>query len=161
MFLNRGMKEYLIYKLTRDDGKIYIGTTDTSRFKNRMCQHKGTERFREHTFDVMILAQSPDINLLNEESRYIQEYNSLAPNGLNLSWSGKGSGHNSPHFTTRGYHYSEESRKKMSESAKLRCQRQLRTGWQHSPETKAAWSQKRKGINARLTKGKTLDDVRS
>ena len=155
------MKEYLIYKLTRDDGKVYIGTTDTGRLKNRMYQHRTTERFREHTFEMEILKQSPDIAVLDEEEKYITHYNSLVPNGLNLTWSGKGSGHNSPHFSTRGYKFSEESRQKMSESAKKRCQTHPRTGWTHSTDTKKRWSQARKGINARLTEGKTLADVRA
>tara|TARA_R110000868_G_scaffold79604_35_gene226509 strand:+ start:4938 stop:5417 length:480 start_codon:yes stop_codon:yes gene_type:complete len=153
------VKEYIIYKLTRADGKIYIGTTDTERFKNRMYQHKSTERFRDTTFTVEIIKQSTDIAVFREEEQFISEHNSLTPNGLNLTHSGKGCGHDSPHFTTRGYRYSEESRLKMSASAKLRCAKHVRVGWTHSDETKAKWSQMRKGINARLVKGKSLHDV--
>lgn len=155
------MVQYIIYKLTRSDGKIYIGTTDTKNFSNRMSQHKSTERFRNHSFNIEIVAQSNDDAILSEESSYIEKFNSMTPNGLNLTRSGKGSGHNSLKFTTRGYRFSEESRKKMSEAAKRRCSKFVRTGWKHSDEQKKLWSLKRRGINARLTTGKKLDDVRS
>lgn len=155
------MLEYIIYKLIRDDGKLYIGTTDTKNFKNRMSQHKSARRFCGHTFDVVVLKQSSNSSILDEEGFYIESHDSLAPSGLNLTRSGKGYGHASVKFTTRGYQYSDASRAKMSASAKKRCAMHPRTGWAHSEETKRQWSIKRKGIDARKTMGKTLQDVRS
>jgi alpha-D-ribose 1-methylphosphonate 5-triphosphate synthase subunit PhnI len=151
-------KTYLIYKLTRDDGMLYIGTTDSTRFKNRMCQHRGTSRFVGHTFSTEILAENAEIAILLQEADFITQYNTLSPFGLNLTKSGKGSGHDSLHFTTRGYKFSEESRKRMSESAKRRCKTNPRLGWSHSEETKTHWSKRRKGIHARALKGKTIDE---
>ena len=145
--------EYIIYKLTRDDGMRYIGTTTSLRFKNRMSQHRTTERFRNRTFEWEILVQSSDKAILHKEKDYITEYNTLSPHGLNKTWSGKGSGHDSPKFTTSGYQYSDESRKNMSESAKRRCQRDVRVGWSHSEETKQRWKRIRKGIDGRTMKG--------
>jgi hypothetical protein len=153
MLLNTSV-EYLIYKLLRDDGLAYIGTTNTHRFKNRMSQHRSTERFRNHTFTCEILARSADATILHEEAQYIVLHNTLSPHGLNKSWSGKGSGHDSPKFTTRGYRFSDESRKKMSEAAKRRCQRHVRTGWTHSEETRRRWADMRKGIDGKTMKGR-------
>jgi len=150
--------KHIVYLLTRNDGKLYIGTTHNARFKNRMCQHRCSKRFKGYSFTHSVLFESETLDeVLRKETELIREYDTLAPNGLNLTWSGKGKHHNSPNFTTRGYQYSEESRKKMSEAAKKRCARYVRVGWEHSAKTKENWSRKRKGIVAKETKGKTLE----
>jgi hypothetical protein len=85
-----------------------------------MGDHRRSLRFRGDEFSVEILETSMDRSFIESREEYwineLDTYN----NGLNETWSGKGSGHNSPKFTTAGYVYSDESRKKMSESAKKR-----------------------------------------
>lgn len=125
---------------------MYIGTTDTKNFRTRMAHHRWSNRFREHTFDVVILEESDDVGIFEKESDYIAKHGTLAPNGLNLSWSGKGFGHNSPNFTTRGYRYSEESRQKMRDAWKRRSPRQKGV-FHHSAAARQKMSEMRKGMN--------------
>ncbi len=75
------------------------------------------------------------------EEKFIQEYDTFR-NGLNLTDKGKGK-NDTDKFNTYGYIYSEESKKKMSESAKNRKDRPK--GYRHSDETKKKWSDLRKG----------------
>jgi len=104
---------YIVYILTRDDGKQYIGTTIDYRYKNRMCQHRCSKRFDGHSFTHNVLVESKDVSeVLRREAELIHQYNTMFPAGLNLTWSGKGKHHNSSKFTTRGYKFSDESRKK-------------------------------------------------
>lgn len=115
------MEIYVIYKLVRDDGKVYIGTTMKRRYNNRIAQHRCHKRFVGHTFEHEILEESADIGLLDKEDQYIDMYRSFASDGgLNLTRSGRGYPHGSKNFTTRGKVYSEDSRRKMSEKAKAR-----------------------------------------
>lgn len=111
------MTKFMIYKLTRDDNEIYVGTTDTKCFKNRMNSHKISDRFKEHSFSVEILEESFDNKLLEKEEYYITKFNSFK-NGLNLTPEGKGSGHGSAKFTTRGFKFSEETKQKMRDKKK-------------------------------------------
>ncbi|MDP7367950.1 MAG: hypothetical protein QGH83_11930 [Candidatus Pacebacteria bacterium] len=111
------MREYIIYKLTRNDNKEYIGTTDTKCFRSRMNAHKISERFREYTFAIEILEKSTNISLLEKEELYISKFNTYKK-GLNKTPEGKGYGHNSNKFTTRGYKFSEEIKQKMKEKKK-------------------------------------------
>lgn len=134
-------RTYYIYKITRSDGKLYIGTTDSVCIKNRMCRHKKSSRFIGYDFSYEIIEFSNSVELIDKESYYIQYYNTLTPNGLNISIDGKGN-HLSSNFTTRGFKFSEESKKKMSESSKSRTRT---TGWKHSDDTKKMWSDKRTG----------------
>lgn len=135
--------EHIVYLLTRNDGKLYIGTTTRRRYNNRMCQHKCSRRFAGHTFTHTILFESDELDeVLRKETELIAKHNTLAPSGLNLTWSGKGKHHNSIHFTTRGYQFSSESRAKMSAAAK---ERTPRVGWKHRDETKQLFSEQRKG----------------
>ena len=62
--------------------------------------------------------------ILKEREEYWINSLDTFNNGLNESPSGKGCGHNSPNFTTLGYKFSDEQRKKMSESAKKRAKRE-------------------------------------
>lgn len=75
------------------------------------------------------------------EEKFIQEHDTFT-NGLNLTNKGKGK-NDTDKFNTYGYSYSDESKKKMSDSAKLRTDR--KRGFTHSDETKLEWSLKRKG----------------
>jgi len=88
-----------------------------------MADHQRSCRFSDDTFTVEILMESIDRAVIElAESEYISLYNTHC-NGLNYTKCGKGYGHDSPNFTTIGYIYSDESRKKMSDSAKIRCKR--------------------------------------
>jgi len=110
--------KYIIYKLTRDDGQIYIGTTDNRHIKKRLYDHKRSKRFNKYSFTVEILEENNDITIHDKEQYYIKKFDSYN-NGLNDTIDGKGN-HNAPNFTTRGYKFSKESRKRMSISAKRR-----------------------------------------
>ena len=171
-----------IYKIENlANGKIYIGQTvdyekrkashiralNAGYHRNRYLQSSwckyGAEKF------CFSFIQSCDTQSLNElEKAYIANYNSLAPNGYNLTPGGEG---------VRGLKWSEESRKKlslsrsgksigphtkersdetrekMSASMKARWQdesycervRQSHLGKTHSQETKEKMSKNRKG----------------
>lgn len=86
-----------------------------------MGDHKRSERFKGIGFDYEILEESTDRSYIENQEEYWIEKLDTYNNGLNESPSGKGWGHNSPNFTTLGFVYSDESRKKMSESAKKRA----------------------------------------
>lgn len=143
---NQSANIYLIYKITRDDGKQYIGTTIKRRIKHRMCSHKHSSRFVGHEFTYEVLEESTSKEYIAmKEEYYIQMFNTFV-DGLNESESGKGN-HHAPNFTTLGYKYSEHSRRKMSESAKLRMSRlgPPNKGKFHTQECKDLFSKMRKG----------------
>jgi hypothetical protein len=89
-----------------------------------MGDHKRSLRFKDDGFDVEVLEESTDRGYIEAREEYWISKLDTYENGLNESWSGKGWGHRSPNFTTLGYVYSEESRKKMSDSAKERARRE-------------------------------------
>lgn len=115
-------EESVVYLLKRkSDSEPYVGITLKRRLKQRMGYHKRSKRFRGIGFDYEILEESTDRSYIEKQEEYwIQELDTYN-NGLNDSPSGKGWGHNSPNFTTLGFVFSDESRKKMSESAKKRA----------------------------------------
>lgn len=145
--------KYLIYKLTREDGRIYIGTTNSSRFKYRMYQHKISTRFKNYEFTVEIIEESEHISILEKEKYYINLYDSYK-NGLNSTWSGKGYGHDSPKFTTLGYKYSDKTKTKISKSLKKRYRNnpelrvqisERKKEWWKNPENRKKFHNDRKG----------------
>lgn len=100
-----------------------------------MGDHKRSKRFIGHEFDIRILEESFDRSYIeNRETYYISVYDTFN-NGLNDTETGKGWGHSSPKFNTLGYTFSEESRKKMSESAKKRCIANLEAMSERSKKT--------------------------
>ena len=118
-------EKHLVYLLKRkSDSKQYVGITIQRRFKIRMGDHKRSNRFKGDDFDVQILEESNDRNYIEGREEYWINSLDTFNNGLNESPSGKGCGHNSPNFTTLGYKFSDEQRKKMSESAKKRAKRE-------------------------------------
>lgn len=139
--MNNCHRTYYIYKITRSDGLLYIGTTDSKCIKNRMCRHRSSDRFAGYGFNYEILEASETPDIFEKEVYYIQTFNTLVPHGLNVSIDGKGN-HLSPKFTTRGFTFSKKSRKRMSESSKRRIRT---TGWTHAEETKRHWSETRTG----------------
>jgi len=133
-------RTYYIYLLTRSDGQLYVGTTDSYGIRRRMLAHQKSKRFMGFDFDIQILVESKDISVHDREKEFIETYKTLTPNGLNLSIDGKGN-HLSKNFSTTGYKFSEESRRKMSIASKKRIRP---TGWKHSDGIKARWKTIRK-----------------
>lgn len=101
-----------IYKITRKDGLEYIGITKN--LKKRLNEHKRSERFKIGITNVEILFEGEKNDCEFFEGHYIQKYDTFI-HGLNNTKTGKGQNF---FLTTLGYKFSEESRKKMSESAK-------------------------------------------
>jgi len=156
--------KYILYKLIRDDNKIYIGTTNTKRFKNRMYTHEHSNRFKNHTFNIKILHKSKyEEKIAKLEEYYIKIYDSFY-NGLNESIDGKGN-HHAPNFTTKGFKYSKDSKKRMSISAKKRIKRNGINfkGHKHTQKAKKIMSKKRKGIiwSPRKLNYEIVEEIRS
>ena len=114
-----------IYLLTRkSDGQQYVGITIEDRIHNRMSQHRCTDRFREDDFTAQVIYESYDRKEVeNLEEHYINKYDTFY-NGLNNTKGGKGYGHNDPKFTTLGYEFTDEQKKNMSKSGKLRAEKE-------------------------------------
>jgi predicted GIY-YIG superfamily endonuclease len=143
---NKAERIYVVYKIIRDDGKVYIGTTIKDRIKNRISQHKNSKRFKNCSFNFEILEESTSKEYIDiKEEYYIKNFDTYN-SGLNESIDGKGN-HLSDKFTTLGFKYSSESREKMSKSAKARIAKLgiPFKGKKHSLETKNNWSKVRKG----------------
>lgn len=152
------METYIVYKLTRNDGQVYIGTTYRNGFNRRMTAHSKTKRFQGYIFTSDILLESDDYNyIMQMEEEYITIYDSYK-NGLNESIDGKGN-HMAPNFTTKDYKFSDESRKKMSKSAKKRIERDGPPRCKHTEEQKKKWSKMRKGVRNthKLTKEQVIE----
>jgi len=146
---------YIVYKITRSDGQLYIGTTFDKGLKRRMTAHSRSDRFLGFSFEFDILERSDDYSHIGVREEYYIELYDTYNNGLNESIDGKGN-HLCHDFTTRGYIYTEESRQKMSESAKKRVERDgiPFKGCNHTEEQRKKWCDTRKGIlppNTKLT----------
>ena len=126
-----------IYKITcLPNGKIYIGQTAKTiehRWKNHCgvalrhsdnaYLHKAIRKYGPENFTVEEVASymaetKKELKVLLDEAekKYIQEFDSFK-NGYNLTLGGEGVG---------DFQFSEESKRKMSESAKLRCTPEFR-----------------------------------
>jgi len=110
----------IIYMVTSPSGKSYIGQTVRS-FNERWSKHKTTalspepscralaeaiKKYGEQNFNKQTLITCNDDELDKYEIEMIAKYNTMSPNGYNLREGG---------ITTK---YSEESKKKMSETQK-------------------------------------------
>lgn len=136
------MSKAYVYKITRVDGLQYIGITVNK--ENRFASHKKSDRFSIGIMDIEILKECDDYEEAESlEEFYIQKLDTFN-SGLNMTPNGKGKNENTK-FNTLGHKFSDDSRKKMSESAKRRG---LNTpkGYKHSEETRKNWSEKRKGV---------------
>ena len=130
----------IVYKLTRSDGLEYIGVTKNLR--KRLNSHKNSKRFSEKTIvQVQVLFDGDYVECEALEEKFIEQYGTYT-NGLNLTAKGKGKSETC-RFNTLGYKFSDESRKRMSESSKARTDRPK--GYRHTAETKAKWSERRRG----------------
>ena len=129
-----------VYKITREDGLEYIGITN--RLKKRLNEHKNSKRFaalKIQTVEILFEGEYEECERLEES--FIIKFNTFY-NGLNMTNKGKGKS-DTEKFNTLGYKFSDESRRKMSASSKLRGPRP--TGYKHAQETKDNWSKLRKG----------------
>jgi len=129
-----------VYKIIRNDGLEYIGITVN--YKARIKSHLKSSRFAIGIKEFKILKECDTYKEAEQlEEVYIQQFNTYK-NGLNLTPTGKGL-NDTEKFNTYGHKYSEESKKKMSDSAKKRG---LNTpiGFKHSEDTKKHWSNVRK-----------------
>jgi len=130
---------FYVYKITRFDGLSYIGIT--KRVKARFSSHAKSPRFSMGISSYEILDTVDDYEKAEDlEEKRIQEYDTWR-NGLNVTCDGKGY-NGKCNFNTLHYKFSDESRKRMSESAKKRGP--TNKGMNHSEETKNLISLKRK-----------------
>jgi len=152
------MMNYILYKITRDDDKIYIGTTNTGRFKQRMWSHTYSDRFRNHKFKVDILEESDNYQYIQDmETIAVHEMNTYK-DGLNESIDGKNA-HLNPRFTTLGYKHTEATKEKMRLAHKdFTGANNPFFNKHHKQETKDNWSKKRKGVQY-TTKLKECDVI--
>lgn len=126
-----------------------------------MGDHKRSKRFKDDSFDYQILESSTDRSYIEQREEYWITKKDTYKNGLNETLEGKGWGHNSSKFTTRGFIFSDKSRKKMSESAKRRGggpkqMRKLSKEMWADPKMRKHHSEIRKG--KRLSKPKISDE---
>lgn len=154
---------YVVYKITRDDGQIYVGTTSRKRLNIRMSQHRRHKRFIGHEFSYEVIYESESYDdVQSAEERFIFEFNSFNC-GLNETIDGSGN-HMSPDFTTRGYVYSVESRKRMSDNhwSKSGKYQPWNKGKKNcfNDEVLKSMSEKRKGVRPKGTVKLNEEDVR-
>ena len=138
----------IIYKITnRVNGKVYIGQTVTSlqrRWRAHCCEssectyiHHAIQKYGKGSFTMEQIDSAISRDELDQKEIYwIKHYDCLAPKGYNLQTGGS-------HCT-----YSEESRRKMSDSAR---------GKVVSNETKRKISESLKG-RISPKKGKAISD---
>ena len=164
---------YIYLRTNKINGKQYVGQVITRRFKTRQSDWNNLKRpyagiflnrarakYGIDAFDFEILKECEDEELDYWEMYYIKELNTKTPNGYNLTDGGDG---------MKGYHWSEESKRKISEKAKGRKHTEESRkkmsevqngenngfyGKHHSEETKKKISEAHKGMTP-WNKGKT------
>jgi group I intron endonuclease len=160
----------IIYKITNQiNGRIYIGQTVMT-LARRWNQHSTSKKnsplynaFRRYgpenfTIEAICSALAPEY--LNElEQYFIGYYNSLLPNGYNLTTGGDSAFRRSQHtkdlqsLAMRGHEVSLQTRAKISETLKGRPS--VRLGSTHTDETKKKISEAQTGrIVSEETKAK-------
>jgi predicted GIY-YIG superfamily endonuclease len=132
---------YVVYMLTTDtDSKMYIGSTTQRKFGYRMGQHR-RGRFSDNSFESKIIFECDSYEQCLDMEEALIAYYDTYRNGLNRTVNGRGN-HNAPNFTTKGYKFPEEVKKRISETSKKRIPR---VGWKHTEEIKKHWSNIRCG----------------
>ena len=126
-----------LYRLDFASGKSYIGAT-TQKLKTRIRRHElaanggAGKQFDVHRAwiefgapEIVLLAEIPAEELQQAEMEAVAKFNTLHPNGYNLTtggrrtkFSGKTSERRSTSFTGRAF--SDEHRRRISEAAKKR-----------------------------------------
>lgn len=136
-------KKTYVYKITRSDDLCYIGITVNC--KARFSSHKRSQRFSIGIKDIEILEECNTYEQAEDlEEYYINKFDTFN-SGLNLSINGKGN-HLCESFTTKGFKFSDETKKKMSLSAKKRGISPEVVKALKSEEVRKKLSNKRKGI---------------
>jgi len=137
------MKGY-VYLITRSDNQKYVGITYD--IPKRMYAHKKSKRFEIGIKNIEVLEECLTYEEAEKlEPMYIEKYDTFY-NGLNGSVDGKGN-HLAPNFTTKGYKFSDESRQKMKENHwSTKMKNTWTTNTVYSEETRKKWSETRKGI---------------
>ena len=106
----------IIYKITNKiNGKLYIGQTTRTierRFRDHCTSSKSAislaiSKYGKENFSIEVIYEASSLEELNiKEIEFIKQFNSISPNGYNLREGGDNSS------------FGEETRKRMSESAK-------------------------------------------
>lgn len=131
------------YIIVRDDGQKYVGVTNN--IQRRKSTHKLDDRFKGREFEMSVVFESESRDAAElKETELIEKMNTFR-NGLNRTKSGRGHGHNSPHFSTLGRVFSEESKEKMKMNHWSKTGKYNPKGHRHSEEAKAKMSATRKG----------------
>lgn len=117
---------YSIYKITNvDSGKSYIGysqhyikrwkvyqtLTPNKQYKRYIERSIAKEGLDKFSFEVIYQSFDRDHTLHNMEHYFIEEYNTMIPNGYNMARGGRG------HFRT--LLHTEETKKRLSDALKL------------------------------------------
>lgn len=131
----------IVYRITNKiNGKQYVGQT-TMTMINRWNKHtmrghalySAIKKYGKENFDYIILSECNTIQQLNDAEKYfIDYYQTLSPNGYNLTTGGEGftvseetkkkqsTSHKGKTAPWNSYKRSDETRKKMSDAAKGR-----------------------------------------
>ena len=138
------------------NNKCYIGQTRNS-FKKRLVEHfngdfcigKALKKYGSDNF-TKIMVECPDSDLNKKEIQYIKTYNSVAPNGYNLTNGNTGAYLTEEHKrkiseSKKGHKTSEKTKRKISEANKGRV---------FTEEHKRKLSEAKKGNNNRNKKRK-------
>lgn len=134
----------IIYKITNlINGKIYIGQTVrklSTRISNHKCYNgslisNAFKKYGDENFSIEIIDRASSKNELDTKEIYwIERYNSIAPNGYNITKGGGG---------TIGYKLSDETKQKISKANKGKVS--PTKGYKLSDETKQKIRSSRKG----------------
>lgn len=153
---------YLITNII--SGKRYVGQTIYTlewrwkqHLKNKNCTalQGAIEKYGVENFIIEAICEPPTIELLNDMERYfIETYNSLAPNGYNLTTGGE---RPSPSQETRVRQAEAQLGKKQSEETKQK-RRVAITGKKRSEETKQRMAEAQKGNRNRLGDTKSEEE---
>lgn len=166
---------YIYMLIDKRNGKKYVGKHNgnkTEYWSSGIVPNRIAKKHGRNIFDRIILEDNiEDLKKLNEREKfYISEHDSFN-NGYNSTIGGEGGGHwiylksdeeklvifNKKSEKLKGRVFSEETKKKMSESAKnkiltdehkenIRLAVIRRGGTPHSEETKKKLSEKKKGV---------------
>lgn len=109
--------KYIYIRKNLINGKCYIGQTKNIVVRNYNWKHekiygnsiitKDRDLYGLDSFELVILKECDDSESDKWENYYIKQYNTLFPNGYNITNGG-----------IRGWHHTEETKHKMSEAKK-------------------------------------------